>query len=101
MFWITFLVSATMAIALYTALSWATWYSGNNCSCENRNTYYKVCPFYCLKSTTEELLIIVFSFPLYFCNMIFSSKIASLLTPFWALRFCPAVPWQLWSAALW
>lgn len=31
MFWMTFLVSATMAMALYTALSWATWYSGSNC----------------------------------------------------------------------
>ena len=30
MFWITFFVSATIAIALYTALSWATWYSGSN-----------------------------------------------------------------------
>lgn len=41
MFWMTFLVSATMAMALYTALSWATWYSGSNCKI-SRDMYTKI-----------------------------------------------------------
>lgn len=43
MFWMTFLVSATMAMALYTALSWATWYSGSNCKI-SRDMYTKINP---------------------------------------------------------
>ena len=41
----TFLVSATIAIALYTALSWATWYSGSRCLNKQIIFFVKVIEF--------------------------------------------------------